>query len=152
MTPTSAGMQALEAQMQEVKDLYAELLLTMLGALNENPNADRETTVPAAKVECLAGACNDAMRAFMASVGVARADGVLTTEMEERVACFQDELRRGLAATHSRVARKIGKLSQRRDILKRQLQLIQRKRSGASGYRKRLGDALDKRSPFQFDA
>jgi hypothetical protein len=138
--------------MQELKNLYAELLLTMLDALNEDPNANREKTVPAAKVECLAGACNDAMRAFMASVGVARADGALTPEMDERVACFQDELRRGLAATHSRLAKKIGKLSQKRDVLKRQLQLIQRKRSGARGYRKRLGDASGDRPPFQFNA
>jgi hypothetical protein len=152
MTPSSVAMQALEAQMEQVKNLYAELLLTMLGALNESPDASHEQILPSSKVECLAGSCTEAMRDFMASVGVARADGVMTAEVEAQIARFQDELRQGLAATQARLARKIGVLSDKRDTIKGKLQLIQRKRSGARGYRKRVGDARDDRPPFQLNA
>jgi hypothetical protein len=121
--------------MQAVQELYAELFLLMIQSLEEPLEADDFGSADLA-VERLMTAIDDTMAVFMREVRSARADGTISPQLDGEILRFQSQLKEGLTAMHQRVRTRMDTMEREREDLKTRLRLVQRKRTGAEGYRK----------------
>lgn len=121
--------------MQAVKDLYTQLFMLMLHSVEEDPEQSEETGTDTA-IESLMETIEGSMQEFLGSVHTSRDSGAIAPELDGEIRAFEDNLKEALSTMHTRVQARMAQMARERDELKSRLQMIQRKRSGARGYRK----------------
>jgi hypothetical protein len=126
---------ALAVRMQAVKDLYAELFLLLLRSVEEPPETPAPLKTDRA-IEPLMLTIDEAMRDFLDSLHSARAERAIPTALNGEILRFEGQLKKALTSMHARIHARMAELEREREALKGRLQLVQRKRAGARGYRK----------------
>jgi hypothetical protein len=132
---------AIEHQLQTVKDVYAEFFLLLDQSLREDPLAEEAGRLNGI-IEPLMATIERATAELRAAVADHRARSPLSPTLEQSIGEFDRQLHAMLQLMLDRVRQRTQRVSQERDRVKGELQLIRRKRSGAKGYRPRIEGSL----------
>ncbi|MCE5229125.1 hypothetical protein LLG95_05965 [bacterium] len=130
MTPNAE--QAIAYQLQQVKDLYAELFLLLVQSIAEDPLEQAIGAVDTS-IEQLMRSIDSHMQGLREAI----AEGApLEPSLNNDVKQFEIQLRMGLEKMVEAVRRRSDELAATRDQIKQRLQSVQLKGKGAKGYRR----------------
>lgn len=124
----------LAAQLQALKDLYAEFFMLMDGSVQEDPMTEQTGGLDKA-IAALMETIDKSTAEFREGVARARAGEGLGDALSAEIAEFEDLLRAGLRIMGERIQARAAEFADARDQLKERLLNLRRKRQGAQGYR-----------------
>jgi hypothetical protein len=127
-------------RLQDMQNLYAEFFLLLDQSVQEDPFA--EPTGLDRMIEQLMVTIDQEMKQFRREVEEARQGRALPETLQATLLEFDGHLAEGLKLMFDRVSRRTRELADAREQMKGRLQLIQRKRSGARGYRGHVGKSI----------
>ena len=120
-------------RLEAMQNLYAEFFLLLEQSIGEDPFAD--PTGLDRLIEQLMVTIDLEMKHFRREVAEARQAGTLPEALQATLLEFDGHLAEGLKLMLDHVSQRSRELTEVRDQMKGRLQLIQRKRHGAHGYR-----------------
>lgn len=124
---------AIAFQLQQVKELYAELFMLLVQSIAEDPMEQAIGAVDRS-IEQLMASIDAHMKDLRVAIGAA---GPLEPALDTNIRQFETQLRQGLAKMADAVKRRSEELSAARERLKERLRMVQLKGRGAQGYRRR---------------
>lgn len=135
----NAPTELLSHQMQVMKDLYAEFFLLMLMSVEEEPG-EPGTGVIDGTIEALMGRIDEEMRGFRERMAISRGERLLPEKLDAEMQEFETGLRDGLQGMLRRLESRRQQLTTQMSEMKDRLKLVQRKRTGARGYQRGIGN------------
>lgn len=135
MVATHQAPDWLKYQLQNVKNLYAELFLLLVTSVEEDPLGDQPIGGNDAVIEQLMDAIEDNMKQFRDALDGARAAESLPPELSHDIHAFEDQLKEGLSTMAARVQARTEEMQLERNAIRERLGTVKQKKRGAKGYR-----------------
>lgn len=125
---------AVSRQLQQVKNLYAELFMLLVQSIAEDPLEHAVGGIDAT-IEQLMRSIESHMQEMREAIA---AGGSLDSSLDTNVTQFETQLRLGLEKMVAAIRRRQDELTATREQLKERLRAVQLKGKGAQGYRSRM--------------
>lgn len=132
-TSQPLGQDILSVQFEEIRSIWAELLLLMGQSVKEDPTQNAESIDQS--VERLMNETESKMSTFRRALDSIGGLSALAEPLREQVRRFGQELEQGLMVMSQQVQQRTQALTAQRDEIRLKLQGVQKKQKGAKGYK-----------------